>query len=60
MHRLRSGRLGETHTDLLDFTPPKPKWMRWRTYARLSALDEALGAQLVTPALRRLLKCAAA
>jgi hypothetical protein len=41
MHRLRKDRLKDDRLDLLDGCPPKPKWMRWHTYERLAALDEA-------------------
>ena len=30
-------RLGDEYTSLPDIPPPRPKWMRWRTYARLTA-----------------------
>ena len=42
MYRLRKDRLGEDGPDLLDNCPAKPRWMRWRTYWQLAAMDEAL------------------
>ena len=55
MYRLRKDRLGDESPDLLDACPPKPPWMRWHTYERLAAADDALMAQVVMSVLRRLL-----
>jgi hypothetical protein len=43
MYRLRKDRLGDENPDLDEHCPPKPRWMRWHTYQRLAAMDEALG-----------------
>jgi hypothetical protein len=42
MYRLRKYRLDDQSPDLLDGCPPKPRGMRWKTYERLAAIDEAL------------------
>src|SRR5262245_45135882 len=42
MYQLTKDGLDNESPNLLDNCPPKPRWMRWRTFQRLAAIDEAL------------------
>ena len=44
--------------NLLEFTPRKPKWMRWRTYERLATLDEAIEMERDAVLMRRMVRIA--
>jgi hypothetical protein len=58
MYRLRKDRLGDDYPDLLDSCPPKPRWMRRRTYERLTTIDDARRMQRDALVMGWLVKCA--